>query len=211
MPSLGFTIATAAAVQQVILRPYRAIVGKPLDVDGNPLPDETIVADAVVSEMHVDDLNITDHPVEQGADITDHAYRKPTTLVMTYGWAAASPNAIRAANIVATPSPFVDPDFLRGVYEAVRRLQRNRTFCEVFTGKRYYPRMLVQSCSYDNRKETERALILRLTLREVLIARTRTTVVPANGVMDDPASTGGVSDRGPKLLGPTKTLDGPIP
>ena len=36
-----------------------------------------IVPSVVVSEKHTDTLEITEHPVEVGAAIADHAYKKP--------------------------------------------------------------------------------------------------------------------------------------
>jgi hypothetical protein len=36
-----------------------------------------IIPDVVVSEKHSDTLEITEHPVETGAAISDHAYKRP--------------------------------------------------------------------------------------------------------------------------------------
>ena len=46
-----------------------------------------IIPSVVVSEKHTDTLEITEHPVEVGAAIADHAYKKPSEVVMEVGFA----------------------------------------------------------------------------------------------------------------------------
>lgn len=198
--ALGYVLAGAAALEQVILRPRRAIVALPANpADGvgpAPQPDPPIVADAVVSEHHTDDVVITDHPVEHGASISDHAFRQPAVLTLVYGWAAGSLQAIAQAGLVAA----ADPDFLQGLYARILKLVRERALCDVYTGKRVYTSMLVRSVSLETTKESEHSLQLRITMREILIARTQVITVPTDGVQADPKSTGNVIDQGAKQL-----------
>jgi hypothetical protein len=44
----------------------------------------------VVSEKHSDTLEITEHPVETGAAISDHAYKRPSEVVMEVGLLVAA-------------------------------------------------------------------------------------------------------------------------
>ena len=46
-----------------------------------------IVPSVVISEKHTDMLEITEHPVEVGAAVADHAYKKPSEVVMEGGFA----------------------------------------------------------------------------------------------------------------------------
>ena len=46
-----------------------------------------IVPSVVVSEKHSDTLEITEHPVEIGAAVADHAYKRPSEVVMEVGFA----------------------------------------------------------------------------------------------------------------------------
>jgi hypothetical protein len=39
-----------------------------------------------IEELHTDAMEITDHPIEQGALISDHAYMRPPELVIKAGW-----------------------------------------------------------------------------------------------------------------------------
>jgi hypothetical protein len=49
-------------------------------------------ADVVIREVHTDVLEITDQPVEQGASIADHAYKKPAELVIEMMWSNSPQN-----------------------------------------------------------------------------------------------------------------------
>lgn len=53
------------------LRPHRSIGGVTFDV--------------VVEEQHEDTLEITEHPVEHGANISDHAFMKPASVTIRRG------------------------------------------------------------------------------------------------------------------------------
>ncbi len=67
-----------------------------------------LFANVTIEERHEDDLEITDHPVETGATITDHAFKRPAELIVHAAW-SNSPNQI--------------PGFLGGVAGALVNLQ----------------------------------------------------------------------------------------
>ena len=50
-----------------------------------------IIANITEEERHQDDLEITDHPVEQGATISDHAFKRPAEVTIKVSW-SNSPN-----------------------------------------------------------------------------------------------------------------------
>ena len=72
--SLG--IITAGAVGSVLAgqvqRPPRSI--------------GPIVAQITESERHVDEIEITEHPVQQGAAIADHMFKKPAEVTLKVSW-----------------------------------------------------------------------------------------------------------------------------
>lgn len=51
-----------------------------------------IVANVTVEERHRDDMEITDHPIEQGALVSDHAFKRPAEVTITVAW-SNSPSA----------------------------------------------------------------------------------------------------------------------
>ncbi len=46
----------------------------------------SITANITVDEKHTDEMVISDHPVEQGSTISDHAWRQPSLVVIRCGW-----------------------------------------------------------------------------------------------------------------------------
>ena len=99
-------------LERVFLRPLRSLGGLSFDV--------------VVSEEHEDTLTIAKHPVEQGANISDHAYRNPCKVV------------IRGASSESTYGlPVWDP-YNATLYNALLALQNAREPFDIVTGKRKY-------------------------------------------------------------------------
>jgi hypothetical protein len=69
----GFvSAALQLGVQAILIKPKRSI---------GPL-----VAQVTIQEVHQDTLEITDHPVEMGAVISDHAFKRPAELIITCAW-----------------------------------------------------------------------------------------------------------------------------
>lgn len=54
--------------------------------DAGPVPPTTLVAQITIEEHHTDELQITDHPVESGAPITDHAFMHPREVRIRCAW-----------------------------------------------------------------------------------------------------------------------------
>jgi hypothetical protein len=91
--TLGFVApALQLGLQAVLIKPKRSI---------GPL-----VAQVTISEVHQDTLEITDHPVEMGAVISDHAFKRPAELIITCSWSNSpsgnGSNALLSAGLGAT-------------------------------------------------------------------------------------------------------------
>jgi hypothetical protein len=111
-----------------------------------------IVPSVVVSEKHTDTLEITEHPVEVGAAIADHAYKKPSEVVMEVGFAGGGSLLDFASNLTATNLLGLSP---QQTYQEILDLQASRIPFDVVTGKRLYSNMLIRAGSddrQDNRK-----------------------------------------------------------
>lgn len=145
----------------------------------------------VVEEQHSDDLEITEHPVEQGASINDHAWKKPAEVTIKGGWS----NASREAG--------GNDGFVREIYAKLLELQEKREPFDLVTGKRAYKNMLIQSLGITTDKGTETALYVTATLKEVIIVTTQATTMPPRSRQKSPAKTGGTTDKGTKQ--PQKT------
>ena len=89
----------------------------------NPRLIGTIIPDIVVEEICHDQLQITEFPVESGAPISDHAYKRPPEVIMRCGF----------SNSTAQTEGYVQE-----VYVLLLNLQDSLQPFNVTTGKRQY-------------------------------------------------------------------------
>ncbi|WP_185722953.1 MULTISPECIES: phage baseplate protein [unclassified Burkholderia] len=149
-----------------------------------------------LEERHHDELVITDHPVEQGAAISDHAYKKPSELTMTIGWSNSS---------LASIGTLQFGNYSRSTYQDLLALQKQRIPFDVSTGKRKYTNMLIQSLDTTTDAKTENSLIVTLHCREVIIVQTTTTQLQPAENMSSPQKTAALSNTGTKQPQATTT------
>lgn len=66
-----------------------------------------IQIDTTLEETYEDSLEITEHPVEAGAAITDHSFKRPMELVLHCGWSDSSASGALGllSGVLATQSP----------------------------------------------------------------------------------------------------------
>lgn len=133
----------------------------------------TVFPDIVVREINRDDLLVTDHPVETGAAISDHAFLRPKEVEMVCGW----------SNSTGGFSGYIDL-----AYAQLRALQAEREPFLVITGKRVYRNMLMASLQVTTDERTENVLMVQCRLREVIITNTQQTAIPASA-QANPQST----------------------
>jgi hypothetical protein len=189
------------------------------------------VPDATIEEVHSDDLEITDHPVEQGTVISDHAFKRPSELIITAGWSDSPNNSGLANQIVgaaANASPalqailgvtrtiggIVDMFATRGsvspsqaAYDQLQDMQNNRILFTIFTGKRVYRNMLVKSLATTTDAKTENSLVIRIGCRQLLMAQTQTVTVPDSSVMANPQQNGATVNSGVKYPLPSPNIN----
>lgn len=161
-----------------------------------------VVADVTVEELHDDRMVITEHPVEQGAQITDHAYKEPARLRLTLGWSNSNPQA------------GFDPNYARNMYQELLSMQASRELISVVTGKRTYSNMLIEGLRQITTEKTEYALMALMDLQQVILVDTSTTAVPPTSQQADPQDTGAVQDLGTLQPGSVSFLNtaiGPFP
>jgi hypothetical protein len=141
-------------------------------------------AQITIEEVATDDLEITQHPVQQGASITDHAYMKPATV-----------------NIKFIYSSFDGP--LYETYKKLLKLQADREPFDLVTGKRKYKNMLFKSLSQTNDAATENLLSISAQLQEVFITSVGIVSVPARSKQKKPGKTGKTENAGTKNAKPS--------
>lgn len=146
----------------------------------------TIIPDVVIEEAHRDALVITQHPVEKGTAITDHAFATPATVVIRCGFSNCSAG---------------DPGYARATYQEFLAWKRSRDPRDVYTGKRAYRNMLPADIAVHTDGRTENVLAITVLCQEVIIASTQTTgtgtdTTQGGANQADPANTGSVANGG---------------
>jgi hypothetical protein len=121
---------------------------------GGPTPFHPEVT---VEEDHTDDLTITEHPVESGAAITDHAFKRPAEVRVRVGW---------SDRYVGGPA--------RKIYQDVLTLQQSRRPFVILTGKREYTNMLVASIRTQTNSGTEFSFVADIDFRQIILVSTQT-------------------------------------
>lgn len=183
-------LATLGQLVDVLLRNKRSI--------------GTIVPQVVIEEQAIDDLFITSHPVERGANITDHAVKQPVQLLMRCGWSYSG----TLTNITSSglaPGP-------REAYQALLDLQDSRQPFDVVTPKRTYKNMLIKRLTQTTATDSENALLVEVEMQEVILVDA--ILGPANGTVGQAQSvspTDNTTDNGayqaPVKLGAKQLTD----
>jgi len=184
-------------LQTVLFRQGRSIAG--------------IVPNVIVEESHHDELTITDHPIEQGASISDHAYKNPAEVTCRYGWSNSSlldaaiasfAQGLLSGNLNGASGSALD---VNQVYQQLLNLQQSRVPFSLTTGKRAYNNMLIKSLAVTTDKTSENALMLTAVMRQVIIVQTQATTLQPAENMADPSSTAVTQNAGTKQPQATQT------
>jgi hypothetical protein len=147
-----------------------------------------ITALMTIRESGTDTLQITQHPVAAGAQITDHSFMDPARLDLT----------MMATN---AQSQAWGEDYVTTVYQKLLDLQKSRLTFPIQTGKRLYQNMLMSSVSMTNDQTTEHALMLQIACQEIIIVD-NAPLIPATN-QTAPQKTSGVVQGGPKQAVPS--------
>lgn len=158
-----------------------------------------LVPDVVIKEAHTDSLTLTSHPVESGAAISDHAWVEPATLEMSVAFSANS----TLIDLTETSSVRIGSGLsITESYNALLELQRQRKPLDVVTGKRSYSNMLISKIAVTTSVDSEYALLVDLTLTEVIITRSRTVRAADKASMQQGVATADVENSGKKVTRP---------
>jgi len=110
-----------------------------------------IPVDVIVSEECTSEMEIPEHPVEKGAKVSDHAWRKPEVI------------NIEAANA----------DMAQAGYAAFRQVQDAAEPFDFLSGWTLHQNMLIQTLTPRRDVETGQIFSFSCTLKEVIIVETQ--------------------------------------
>lgn len=160
---------------------------------------DTLILDASVSENHQIEVEVTDHPVEVGADMTDHRRRKPYKLTME-GIVTNTPLPKDSDPVQSLTAPTGsgitwqsrgqgDPTLATTAYLKLLDLADSARLLTIITALKTYENMTVTSIDVPRNAQIGQALRFTAQLREIRLVRNDTAQVigsstRANGVMD---------------------------
>ena len=163
-----------------------------------------------ISENSRDSLTITDHPVEDGSVISDHAYMQPKSVTISFGyselsWSQGMDELYDRGKALITKgtNPFkkkFEMIDINQMYEKLLKLQRDRIPFDIVTGKRKYTNMLIESISNETDATSENILLLEISCREVIIVYSEIKEIN-KADQKDASKTGKNTEAGKKQLG----------
>lgn len=158
----------------------------------------TIEIMATLEEIYTDSVQTTEHPIEVGAPITDHAYVRPSEVVMRCGWSNSSFTALSGTVSSLFSGGEVGEKYTDGIYSQLLALQEARQPFDVITSARQYVNMLLVSLRLDRDEKTSNILMITATCRQVLLVNTAATTLPPRADQANPASTAEIEETGTK-------------
>ena len=200
--------AAAIGLGPLLLRSPRGFFSQ-----GGSAPSTALVIPQVaIEEHHYDELMVTDHPVESGSEISDHAYKKPVELMLNWAWsdspsvnqglissamALAGGNVNNALGLVYAGASTVNAlssmlsgnsvSQIKAIYANLQALQNSRQLFSITTGKRTYRNMLLKSMQVITDRHLDNALVVQMQCKEIIIAYTQTVQITST-ISSDPTA-----------------------
>lgn len=186
----------AANIEEVIVsaRTFSNVLALPVSGKIGDIDVET-----TIEEIHEDRLQVTEHPVESGASIADHSFKKPSEVVLRCGWSNASLKAL--FGIISgffAGGTMTKADYVSGIYSQLLNLQEAREPISITTSLRQYDNMLITGLQVQRDQKTAQVLMVTATCREVIIVSTAAATLPAKEDQASPADTAEVDNAGVK-------------
>lgn len=175
-----------------------------------------ITVDTTIEEQYEDSLEVTEHPVEFGAQITDHSFKRPMELMLRCGWSDSSLKALAGvvSNVLGggavggalggtlsssgtfTGGSMSASDYVAGIYSQLLQLQESRQTFSVTCGLRNYDDMVMPNLRVRRDQATQAILAVEASLRQVILVSTTTVSLPPQANQASPQSTAEVINLG---------------
>jgi len=179
-----------------------------------------IVIDATVREEHSSTCEVSENPVEEGADVTDHVYVRPPMLsiegVITdtpLGFAAISnvQNLVtEASNIFGFNNPFGGSGSRSiDAFNSLVNLQKTRKPFTVLTGLKRYENMILEDLHVPRTAETGNAIHFTANFRQVRLVQSQ-LISTANLNQSVKSLAAKTVDKGGQVTPPTEASSGLI-
>ena len=198
---IGLLGTAAGVLSSILLTPSRGFGTASPGFSGL---NSLIIPDVTISESHKDTLQITKHPVQQGATISDHAFKIPPTVTIRAGWSSSSLNAILNVSSISDVASLLSDGALNSVfgdsyaqqiYNQLLTLQNSLVPFNLYTGKRPYQNMMLTDLGVETDKHSEYSLMISATFEYMNIVSVTTEALPA-ATQKFPDATSSTTDTG---------------
>lgn len=131
---------------------------------------EKLIFDAIFSTNHTSRLNITEHPVQTGANVSDHAFKEADVLTFQIGMSDVMESHVMG-QFAGSDSRSVD------AYLKIKELQAQRLPIIVSTKFGIYNNMMIETISADDDSTTTHALKATVVLKELFVTEVTTVKI----------------------------------
>jgi len=183
----------------------RTFISEPVyDEDGQPTTNTVdYFFDAVIRAEHTQSLRVTEHPVQTGACIVDHAYQMPARLTLEIGMSDAMDTFMNGQ---------FSGDITKSVsaYQTLLDIQSSKKPLQVVTRLNVYDNMVIEHIHAADDFKTLYGLRAMVSLRQIITAQVSTETVSVrpqasgqsnSGVAQPTSPTGSALSKLPDLLG----------
>jgi hypothetical protein len=170
-------LVPGATLPNVAAPPTGLIPGGPATIPGSGFQTGAtlLVFDAVIRLEHRQELSKTSHPVQTGANITDHSFIEPARLVLEIAMSDAI-DSYQAGMWTAGPSKSVS------AYQTLLAIQQSRVVVQVTTRLGVYQNMLIKTLSPIDSVETRHGLRAAVVFEQILMASVTGTAGASSGL-----------------------------
>lgn len=133
-----------------------------------------IVLDATVTEEHRISAEVSDHPLETGAVVSDHVRVRPVEVVLT-----------NVHTVTPTLESQLAPDRDREAWRTLRRLAEARVPLTVHTSLEVYRSMVITELSTSQSANVGQSIRPVIRLRQIQTASAELVEIPAELLRDD--------------------------
>lgn len=129
------------------------------------------IFDAYLNINHESSLTITSHPIQDGANVSDHAYMEPLEVTFEIGMSDVMSDISGFDSFTGDNSRSVS------AYKTLKKLQEERLPIKIVSRLWTYDNMLIENISAPEDKTTTYGLKATVSLKQILVANVTTVKI----------------------------------
>jgi hypothetical protein len=146
--------------------------------------------DAVFKTMHYPSRVITEHPIQTGANISDHSYQLPTRVSIEIGMSDVMDVYVPPGFEKMTESYNGDPSKSKSAYQEFLDLQMSGQPITLYTRLQVYNNMVIESMPTEDDIKTRFALRATIVMKQIFTAEVLKVPVSARKDTSDITNEG---------------------